>query len=386
MTLGRLIYCQYRATIEKLFTAMKKPIGTASVLILLIAFSVSGCYSITQAAPQVRSTISTMPNTRVSTQTAMPEGTPIPTATGFFTPGGTGSTTCFITTSEPIAFTPDSAQLLMRSSDGVQVYHLPEMQAGLFIQAPGNLNGPTVALSPDGKVLAWTFDDGTIQGVSMEDQSILFNLQSSQQGMLKLEFSANGEHLYSTSHDGSVKMWNMSGSLLATFQPGGELMNIGVSSDELTMATIPSDGPVSLWSLDDFYLIRELGGSGGYDTSDAVFSPDGRYLAADLATGLFLWSLPNGKELLNTASPINSMAVTFSPDGQTLAYSDNDTVVLSSPDGKNVLQKLQGQQIPIYELVFSPDGSLLVTSDGVEKRIWSTTDGQLLAAGKSVCP
>ncbi len=125
---------------------------------------------------------------------------------------------------------------------------------------------------------------------------------------------------------------------------------------------------------------------GGYDTSDAVFSPDGRYLAADLASGLFLWSLPDGKELLNTASPINSLAVTFSPDGKFLAYSDNDTVVLSSPDGKNVLKKLLGQQIPIYELLFSNDASLLATSDGVEKRIWSTTDGQLLAVGKSACP
>ena len=132
--------------------------------------------------------------------------------------------------------------------------------------------------------------------------------------------------------------------------------------------------------------MAEFSSTGGYDTSDAVFSPDGEYLAADLATGIYLWRVSDGELLWNAVK--NSMTVAFSPDGRYLAYSDVDdgNVYLSSPDGAQILSTLGQMQAPVWELFFSPDGSLLAATDGVEIHIWQVEDGKLINIGKASCP
>src|SRR4030042_776364 len=60
------------------------------------------------------------------------------------------SVPCFETYYDPFAFLPDSMSLLVRGDLGVQQFNLETMQSEKFIQAPNILNGPTVALSPDG--------------------------------------------------------------------------------------------------------------------------------------------------------------------------------------------------------------------------------------------
>ena len=83
------------------------------------------------------------------------------------------------------------------------------------------------------------------------------------------------------------------------------------------------------------------------------------------------------------------MAVDFSPDGRYLAYGaigEKFDVVLSSPDGTQKIRTLEGHAAPVGIVFFSPDGSLLLSSDWIETRIWRVKDGQLLYIGKSACP
>jgi len=83
------------------------------------------------------------------------------------------------------------------------------------------------------------------------------------------------------------------------------------------------------------------------------------------------------------------MAVAFSPDGRFLAYGESGEkfdVVLSSPDGSQKIRTLEGHPSPIGTLIFSPDSSLLLSSDWVETLIWRVEDGQLLYVGKNICP
>jgi len=155
------------------------------------------------------------------------------------------------------------------------------------------------------------------------------------------------------------------------------------------LATIPFDGPVKLWDLKDYKLVRELGSFGGYDTSDITFSPDGQLVASDTANGLFLWKTSDGTELLGGNPGINSMAMAFSPDGRFLAYGETgeeNNIVLSSPDGKQKIRTLKGHSAPLGIVIFSPDSSLLMSSDWVETRIWRVEDGRLMYIGKSACP
>jgi WD40 repeat protein len=284
----------------------------------------------------------------------------------------------------PFAFTPDASKLLVRARSGVQIFDLESGAQDALI--PSSQELIAAALSPDGQILAWSLIDNTIQLLRISDQKVLFTLSGHTDMVTKLRFSPAGDFLVSASHDNSVRVWNMQGEELRSLQPV-EALGIGISNDGSMLATVPSDGPVSLWDLDTLKKIKDLAGSVGYDTSDAEFSPDGQYLAADLAAGIFLWQVSDGSLVWNEVK--NSMAVTYSSDGKYLAYSDVDDgnkVFLTSPEGARVIRTIEGMQSPVWALFFSPDGSLLAASDGIGIHIWRVDDGTLLYIGKAVCP
>ena len=302
---------------------------------------------------------------------------------------------CFITGFSPVAFMPDGDRILVRAENGAQIFNLQTMEEEEFLAAPTNLNTPAVALSPDGETLAWALEDFSIQLIRISDKKLLHTLTGHTDFVGKLSFSPDGDRLFSASHDTWVRIWDMEGNLIHAFQPPGalglpnEVLGIGISPDGTMLATIPFDGPVKLWGLEDYKLVRELGAYGGYDTSDISFSPDGMLVASDTANGLFLWKTSDGTQLLGGNPGINSMAAAFSPDGRFLAFEETGEkfdVVLSSPDGTEKIRTLEGHPAPVGILFFSPDSSLLLSSDWVETRIWQVEDGQLISVGKTACP
>jgi len=283
----------------------------------------------------------------------------------------------------PFAFMPDSFSILVRAKMGMQIFNLDTQKEASFPQAPKNII--TAALSHDGQILAWALDDNTIQLLHISDQKVFHTLSGHTDMVTKLRFSPGGDFLVSASHDNWVRVWNLDGEELDSFQAGA--LGIGISPNGSMLATVPSDGPVTLWNLATGEKIKELGGSGGYDTSDAEFSPDGQYLAADLVTGIYMWRISDGNLVWNEVK--NSMAVTFSPDGRYLAFSDVDDsnkVILAAADTAQFTRVIDKMQSPVWELFFSPDASLLAATDGVEIRIWQVEDGTLLSVGKATCP
>jgi WD40 repeat protein len=231
-------------------------------------------------------------------------------------------------------------------------------------------------------------DDNTIQVVRMSDGAIRHTLVGHADPALDLRFPTTGTQLFSTSHDGFVRVWDTTtGSALLAIETGFEVLGIGLSPDGATLAVVPGDGPVQLRDVATGQLLASLGGTGGYDTSDPIFSPDGQYLAVDLAAGIFIWRLADGLEIWSAVA--NSMGVAFSPEGRYLAYTDADEgnkVFLGPADTRNGFQTIDEMQSPVWELFFSPHGSLLAATDGVEIRIWHVPDGSLVAFGKTTCP
>jgi len=305
----------------------------------------------------------------------------------------TASPGCFVASGDPFAFTPDSQRILVRSEPGVQIFNLQNMLKEKFVPAPAKSTDPAIALSPDGETLAWALSDHSIQLIRLSDNTVIKTLKGHTGMVTKLKFSLDGKKLFSASHDTWVRIWDSSGDSIGRFQPlaadnlPSEVLGMGVlPPDGSIIATIPLDGPVKL---SGNQVSQYLGGSGGYDTSDIAFSADGELVAADLATGLFLWRRSDGTQLLGGNPGINSMAVVFSPDGRYLAYgeiTDKSSIVLSSPDGGLKVRRLEGFQGPVWELVFSPDSSLLASADEAEIRIWRVQDGRLLWTGKNICP
>ena len=334
----------------------------------------------TKTAPTASPTVE-----MVSTLTRPPAPTPSPS------PVPVESPACFVAYPVPVAFFPDGKRILLRGDAAVQVFNLETMQVEDLIENESKAPLIAVAMSPDGETLAWSFEDFSFQIIRIADKKVLATVQGHTNRVGKLLFSPDGERLYSASHDTWLKAWDLQGNEVGAFQPTGaddfpnEVAGLGISVDGSMLATLPYNGPVKLWSLPDFTLIRALGANGGYDYNDASFSPDGSLVAADTVNGLFLWETSTGKELLGGNPGINSAAVTYSPDGRYLAYSlveQSYDIVLALPDGSQIVRTLPGNELPVWKMIFSPDGSLLV-SGGMETHVWRVKDGTLLAVGKS---
>ncbi|HJU56310.1 MAG TPA: TIR domain-containing protein [Pyrinomonadaceae bacterium] len=131
----------------------------------------------------------------------------------------------------------------------------------------------------------------------------------------------------------------------------------------------------------------------------AVFSPDNRYVVASLGSLLPLngavlvwdWQSKEGRSrpvVLNSASNVMgdsfSKAV-FSPDGKYIAAAGGGNTVamlwkwLPEEERGNPVF-LRGHDAPVTSVAFSPDGTLILTSsaDGTE-RLWSVNTGRSLA-------
>ena len=157
------------------------------------------------------------------------------------------STEKAIPSATPISFTPDSKMLAIRTNSGVQIFNLETIKEEDFIQAPQNIVSAT--LSPNGQILAWSFEDHSIQLIQVSDGQPLKTLKGHTDIVFKLRFSPNSEKLFSASHDGTVRVWDSKGDPLEVIETGGEVLGIGVSSDGTRLATIPFDGPVEVWDL-----------------------------------------------------------------------------------------------------------------------------------------
>ena len=348
-------------------------------ILRILAFAAPLCFASCRAA----SSLPTPAHTLLSQETPTIVLRPTPLVP---TEELAGHPTCFVPKEIlPFAFSPDGVRLFVRTSSGVQILNLDTGKEEAFIEAPQSL--VVAALSPDGQTLAWSLEDNSIQLIRLSDQLVSHIFEGHPDAVYHLRFSPSGDRLFSASHDGWVRIWGTDGTRLPSIDTGREVVGFGVSQDGTMLATIPFDGPVQLWDLVGNNRIAELEGTGGYDTSDATFSPDGQYLAADLATGLFLWRVTDTALLWNDIK--NSMAVTFSLDGRYLAYSnidDNNNIVLASPDGIRIIRNIDRMEGAVWELFFSPDSSLLAATDGKEIRIWIVEDGTLLHVGKAACP
>jgi len=287
---------------------------------------------------------------------------------------------CSIPYFDPISFFPDGNRLLAKDTHKIFIINKNTWKQDGVFEIPLPINS-VIALSPDGSLLALSSEDNSIKLLQVASGQIINTWKRHDDIISELEFTPQGDKLISASHDTWVKIWDTQGNLLDAFQPTGadnlpsDILGMGISPDGKALATIPFDGPVKIWDLTAYKQITEMGGSGGWDTSEVAFSSDGKYLAATQAAGLWIWRISDGSLL---ARDINTLVFEFSPDGRDLAYSDNNhngDVVLLDLDSMQIKHIFPGN---FGWPTFSPDGSLLMSTNLTETRIWQLDNNTLL--------
>jgi DNA-binding beta-propeller fold protein YncE len=212
----------------------------------------------------------------------------------------------------------------------------------------------SLALSPDGKLLAGGADDARIHlwdaatGKPLSSSDRPRQLAGHTDWILCLAFSPDGGVLASGGHDGTVRLWDV--------KAGSKLLDVPVRPPAPPKA--PLEPPATVWSL--------------------AFSPDGKTLAAGNAEAqIFLFNAADGK-LIRTV-PGHGSTVTglaFHPGGAVLASASKDrTVRLWNPANGQALKVLEGHTAWVEGVAFCVQGTRLA-SVGADQtvRLWDLTN------------
>ncbi len=175
-----------------------------------------------------------------------------------------------------VAFSSDG-QTLASSSDAVYLWDtntgtlLHSLKRGDFF-----FGGDSIAFSPDGKIIAGTFEndwgewDIAIDGwpPPVDDGFYLWDVDTGKLlwttriwGTKSLAFSPDGKTIVTGDSNGSIHLWNMNtGTQLHTYKEahkGGQVTGLAFSPDGHILASSGWDGTVLLWNVDTGTLETE---------------------------------------------------------------------------------------------------------------------------------
>jgi WD40 repeat protein len=216
-----------------------------------------------------------------------------------------------------------------------------------------------------------------ISAATANQLELLAALTGHTAGVVSLAFSPGGQYLASAGSDNTIKIWDL--------HTGRELISLPSRGIDLNaLAFSPSANMLAssalIWDVDRGQVFQTIG-QGDLGPGKVAFSPDASLLAVATHYGpFFLWDVSTGQilRMLDDKPGAFSFSVEFSPDGTLLATSERSVVRLWEVASGQVITTLKHQEDrDVHDVAFSPDGRFLAAG-GTENdiTIWDLSTGQ----------
>lgn len=287
------------------------------------------------------------------------------------------------TSVDSVAVSPDGSLVATAAGEGgVRLY---EAKTGAFLRTIGAAGDRGVSFSPDGRTLS-------AAGFHMDKLVGIFDVQKGRRvrtlaGHTEWEayaaaVSPDGKLLASTGADKQILVWE-----LATGKLWHQLKDqifpvsaLAFSPDSATLASGGGDKLVRLWDMASGELRRSPAGHAEWICSLA-FSPDGKSIASGACEWGFhrghdwirpggndgepcewkLWDVASGKLLRSVDERGRMLSLAFAPDGKSLACSIGKELRLYDLSAENSGRVVTSHDATITSIAFTPDGAAVIT-------------------------
>jgi len=247
----------------------------------------------------------------------------------------------------------------------------------------GNAEVNSVAISPDGRILASGSDHPTIPLWDLNTSQAISSLIGHSQIVNCVAFNPDGTILATGSNDQTIKLWNLTtGQEISTLKGHSHVVkSIAFSPDGEILASGSWDKTIRLWNVQTGEAIGTLTGH-QLQVSAVAFSPCGKILAsASFDRTIRLWNLRSPADTTLVGHAWAVLAIAFSPDGKILATGSEDrTIHLWDWETGHSLRTILGHSWSVVSLAFSPNGETLFSGSWDKTiKLWRVSTGAEIA-------
>lgn len=288
-----------------------------------------------------------------------------------------------------VKFSQDSKFIAIGSPTGIWFYDA-QTHNEIALLTEGSDKVDSVAFSPNGKIIAGGGKD--VRLWSITDKQVISVIANPMNGnrVTSLTFSPDAQMLaiyiyHKRNNKFTVKLFSIVEKRVIIEFTGNrdyEWISMHVFSPD-GQTLLYSDGDdIKLLKIAEKRVITVLKGKAKGEVS-AFFSSDGWMIAYEDNDVIRLWSVPKMRLITTFKKEIEDISsLTFSPNGQILACGGWNEIELWSVNKKNKITTLKSelQSKWLYSLIFSPDGQMIASGDGMgETVLWSITKKQEIA-------
>jgi hypothetical protein len=216
-----------------------------------------------------------------------------------------------------------------------------------------------VAVSPDGRRLLTSSHDRTVRLWDLATGRPLGTLTGHEDHAKGVAFLPDGWRGLSSADDDTVRLWDLgTGRELRRFLGHtADVSSVAVSTDGRLALSCANDGTARLWEVESGLELHRFDGHGSA-ARDGAFLRDGvRALTSGANGSVRLWDLKTGRELRRFGPVPGTARLALAPDSRLALVGGGDGILrLLDVESWREVGRLEKHDDDIAGLVFTPDG------------------------------